>query len=158
MSQTEALEQKISLQELEGKWYIHQTNFPMWLKGNKKKPTLNYSITSKKDETVLFDKVLYTKNGKQKSIKGFDFALNEYNTSFIWKGKGILGLLSSKWKIIYYNKQYEWAIIYFEKTLFTPKGYDVISKHQKLNADVISLIKNKTKELKINNLLTKIEQ
>lgn len=158
MAQTTASTEKISLELLEGKWYIHQTNFPMWLKGDKKKPTLNYSITTKKGKTVLFDEVLFTKNNQQKSIKGYDFVLNKYNTSFEWKGKGILSLLRSKWKIIFYHKENDWALIYFEKTLFTPKGYDVISKNKNLSIEVLNQINTKTKTLEIYDLMTDIEQ
>ena len=158
MGQTKTYQNKISFEKLEGKWYIHQTNFPMWLKGDKKNPTLNYSITTIKNKKVLFDEVIYIKNAKQKSIKGYDFALNKNNTSFKWKGKGLLSMLSSKWKIIYYNKEENWAIIKFEKTLFTPKGYDVISKNKNLSRILLEKINSKTKELEIYKLMTDIEQ
>jgi len=118
----------LKLSSLEGKWYINQTNFPMWLQGDKTSPTFNYSVLKTERASFLVDRVEYTKNGKQKSITGRDKPLNENNTSFIWRGKGCLRILKSKWNILHFDKKDEWAIIHFEKTLFTPKGYDIISK------------------------------
>lgn len=149
---------KFDLETLTGKWFIYKINFPMWLKGDKENPSLNYSLIKKENETILFDEVLYTKNNKIKSIKGYDIPQNKNNTSFKWKGKGILALLSSKWKFVYLNLENEWAIIFFEKTLFTPKGYDVISKNKTMESSILTDIDSKLKKLGIFDLLQNIKQ
>ena len=41
----------INLLELEGKWHIILTNFPMWLQGDKKNPNFNYKWSK---EMALF--------------------------------------------------------------------------------------------------------
>ena len=92
---------QISLQDLSGKWYILQSNFPMWLKGDKTMPTFNYELVEKKGKQALFDQVKYLKNGKEKSIIGYDIPLDQQNVKFVWRGKGILGMLKSKWEIVY---------------------------------------------------------
>ena len=152
------IKNKIELESIVGKWFIHKSNFPMWLKGDKENPSLNYSLVKIENEFILFDEVLYTINNKIKSIKGYDFPQNENNTSFKWKGKGILALLSSKWKFEYLYIENNWAIIYFEKTLFTPKGYDVISKSKNLDNHTLLQINTKLKELEILELLQNIKQ
>lgn len=136
-----AMTQTINLQELEGKWHINMTNFPMWLKGDKTQPTFNYTIEKRGEIVGLRDEVQYLKKGKTKSILGFDKPTNEQNTTFIWRGKGLMKLLKSEWKIIYLDSENEVAIIFFEKTLFTPAGYDVISRKQKLDDKVLSVVK-----------------
>lgn len=144
----------ITLESLEGKWYILWSNFPMWLKGDKTNPTFNYKVATKNGIKGLIDNVEYIQNGNRKSIKGFDKPLNESNTSFEWRGNGLLNLLSSKWKILYMEDN--WAIIYFEKTLFTPKGYDIIAREKNVGEEMLKKINNKLKELKITESLTKI--
>jgi len=121
---------KLQLSELQGTWFVKMTNFPMWLKGNKTKPQINYSLVQKNGKNYLLDKVNFEKKGKQKSIIGYDESINENNTQFVWRGKGILKILKSEWEIVHFNRQQEWMLIAFKKTLFTPKGYDILS-HQK---------------------------
>lgn len=144
----------IDLTDLEGIWYINQSNFPMWLKGDKTSPTFNYTIVNKKKGTFLLDKVKYLKNGKEKSINGIDKPLNTDNSKFIWRGKGILSLLKSKWETLYINTDNQWAVIYFEKTLFTPEGYDVISRNTTLSKEIEQDVKNKLNELGVKQKLT----
>jgi lipocalin len=146
----------ITLEALEGKWYILWSNFPMWLKGDKTSPTFNYKVATKNGIKGLTDNVEYLQNGIVKSIKGFDKPLNENNTSFEWRGNGLLSLLSSKWQILYFDNDENWAIIYFEKTLFTPTGYDIIAREKNLGEAALKNIKNKLKELKITENLQKI--
>jgi len=148
--------EQINLQTLEGKWYIILTNFPMWLKGDKKYPNFNYKITEKENVMGLKDEVKYTQNDRTKSINGFDKPLNIENTSFEWCGNGLLSLLSSKWQILYLDTSKQWAIIYFEPTLFTPKGYDVICRENQPNSLVMRKVEEKLRELKINDKLMKL--
>jgi hypothetical protein len=146
----------IPLEMLEGRWHIILTNFPMWLKGDKQNPTFNYKIAIKNGIKGLMDSVEYLKNGSIKSINGFDKPLNNSNTAFEWNGNGLLGLLSSKWQVLHLDTKDNWAIIYFEKTLFTPKGYDVIAREKNVGEETLKKINNKLKDLKIGENLTKI--
>ncbi len=91
---------KIELDQLEGTWHIIYTNFPMWLKGDKTDPMISYMIENKNNSIGLRDQVDYQNNGKISSIIGFDKPLNDLNTKFEWRGKGIIGLLTSNWEII----------------------------------------------------------
>ena len=50
----------------------------------------------------------------------------------------------------------QWAIIYFEKTLFTPKGYDVISRNTMLSAVLEQDVKDKLNALGVKQKLTTI--
>jgi hypothetical protein len=142
----------IPLQQLEGRWFIVLSNFPMWTKGNKTNPTFNYSITSKGNDTVLLDEVKYFKNGKEKSIVGYDHPLDSGNTAFVWRGKGLLSLLKSRWEILHLDSSGKWMIIHFQKTLFTPEGYDVVSRNETLTEEEVKAVSERLKALGIKNL------
>lgn len=144
-------QEKFDLVSLEGRWHIVQTDFPMWLTGKRIAPTFNYKLLNK-EKPVLSDKVMFLKNGKQKSISGFDHPTNIEQTAFVWRGKGLLGILKSKWKILCIDPEQQWAIIYFEKTLFTPDGYDVIAREKQLSQAQNQSIQLKLKELNVTGL------
>lgn len=148
----------IKLAELTGTWYINQSNFPMWLKGDKKNPTFNYTLKEKNDALGLKDIVAYQKNAKRKTIIGFDKPLNEQHTYFVWRGKGILSILTSKWKILHFNREQNWILLRFEKTLFTPAGYDIISRQKVLSNAVLASIDETLKKLAIKEKLMPIPQ
>lgn len=141
---------KTSLQSLEGRWYIHLTDFPMWLKGDRVNPTFNYTVQERNGIFGLLDEVMFVKNGKNKAIRGFDTPINKENSKFEWRGNGWMKILKSRWEILYTTQ--EWAIIYFEKTLFTPKGYDVIARNETLSDELLIVINAKLEELKIGKL------
>lgn len=149
---------RINLSDLEGKWFINQSNFPMWLKGDKTSPAFNYTIVKKKKGLYLSDKVTYQKNGKTKSINGIDKPLDNENREFVWSGNGLLGLLKSKWKILHLEVNEQWAIIFFKQTLFTPQGYDVISRQPALSPEVTQKIDAKLNELGVQQKLQPIDQ
>lgn len=148
----------ISLDSLEGKWYIHYSNFPMWTKGDKQYPNFNYTTVERKDESILLDVVEYKKNGNSKTIKGKDKILNSENSKFKWRGKGLLWFFVSKWEIVYFDESTNWAIIKFEKTFFTPAGYDVISKSKVLDDKVLQAIDLKLSEIGLKEELSRIPQ
>lgn len=87
----------------------------------KTNPTFNYTIMERKGDTVLLDEVKYLKKGKNKTIVGYDKTLDDSNTRFIWRGKGLLFIAKSKWEIIYISDNHRWAIIHFKKTLLHRK-------------------------------------
>ena len=144
----------VSLTALEGRWHIVLSNFPMWTKGNKTEPTFNYSVTTKGGDTVLLDEVKYMKKGKEKSILGYDHVKDRTNTSFVWRGKGLLSLLKSKWEILYMEPHCAWMIIHFRKTLFTPEGYDVVARDKSLTGPEMKAVKEKLKELGVGELVS----
>lgn len=126
---------------LAGTWFIVQTNFPLWLKGDKLNPTFNYTIIQKKGRQVLLDEVKYEKKGKEKTITGIDYPEEKNENSFTWKGKGLLFIARSKWEVKLIDTEEGWAVIYFSKTLFTPAGVDIISRKPTISAEILKKIK-----------------
>lgn len=148
----------LELKDLAGKWYVVQSNFPMWVKGKKTNPTFTYSPVTKKNKPVLLDEVKYLKKSKEKTLVGYDYPVNEQNRSFVWRGKGILGFLKSKWSVLYVDPKQQWAIIQFKKTLFTPAGVDVISRSKKLAPEIQKEVEQKLSGLGIKEKLPAIQQ
>ncbi len=142
----------LKLNKLEGQWFVVRSNFPMWVKGNKINPSFNYIVTTKRGKEVLLDEVVYAKQTKSKNIVGYDKPVDENNRSFVWRGKGILFFLKSRWDIVYLDKDGKWMIIHFRKTLFTPEGYDVISRSKKMDAQTEKQVLLKLTKLKIEEL------
>lgn len=127
------------------------TNFPMWLKGDRTSPTLNYTVETRNGVVGLKDKVIYKQNGREKSIEGFDKPIDGSNTKYSWRGNGLLWLLESQWQILHYDKENQILLTHFDKTLFTPEGMDVISKRKKLTAEEIKKILAIVEELGFHN-------
>lgn len=146
------------LKNIQGRWYIVLSNFPMWLKGDKTSPSLNYTVETKGVVIGLRDEVISQKRGKQQSIVGFDTPLDSANTRFLWRGKGLLSLLTSRWEIVHLAAHGEWAIIHFEKTLFTPEGYDVIARRKQLSPEMLVDIQSALRECGITAELQPIVQ
>lgn len=128
------------LHTLAGTWLIHSTNFPMWLKGDKTHPTFNYTVmTDKNGAEILLDEVKYQQKGKIKTITGYDYPDETDAMAFIWRGKGILGLVKSRWRIALLDTEKQWAVVVFESTLFTPSGMDIIGR-KALSLDTLGAI------------------
>lgn len=108
--------------ELEGTWEIKGTNFPMWLSNKRKNPRITYKQTEKQ-VVELLDLVEYEVNNKTKQIKGVDHVKDG---KFIWRGLGILRILSSHWQVV--TIKGDVLVIRFEKSLMTPAGVDILVK------------------------------
>lgn len=111
---------------LAGTWFVCSTTFPMWTNGRNTHPEFRYTITQKNGREVLYDEVLYTRNGRSKTIRGYDRPDRSDSTAFTWRGKGLLGLLKSRWRVALSDPQGKWVVIAFSKTLFTPEGMDIL--------------------------------
>lgn len=83
---------------------------------------ITYKRTEKKTVELL-DLVEYEANGKTKQIRGIDRLAGD---QFVWRGVGMLRLLSSHWKVV--TMKGDLLVIRFEKSLVTPAGIDVLIK------------------------------
>lgn len=120
------------LTALNGDWYIVYSNFPMWTKGARQYPMFHYSVGTRDGVEGLIDTVTYVSGDTKKDISGFDTPKNE--ARFVWRGDGWLTKwLTSEWRVVEIDPEDGWALIQFEKTLFTPAGYDVITRNHQLH-------------------------
>ncbi len=152
---SQAVCQQQNTLNLEGKWYIHYSDFPMWQKGNKQKPTFNYIYL---DKGRMLDQVKFEKKGKIKTITGTDKPLNEERSCFQWRGQGLLFVVKSRWSVHFADPESQWAVISFEKTLFTPAGYDLISREKVLPVEIREQMKEQLEKLIPGHSLSEISQ
>ena len=116
------------INELAGKWYLLYSTFPMWQKSGVRNVTFNYTPITKDGEAVLEDKVKYLKGNTEKVISGYDYPDKEETGRFTWRGKGLLMLLSSNWKVEWQSPNKDCVVLSFKKTLVTPAGLDIICR------------------------------
>ncbi len=118
-----AIDERTSADLLPGTWVIAATNFPMWLTGERREPRFSYDVLGT-EPLVLADEVSYlTADGAQKRILGKD---TWRDGEFVWRGKGLLGLFTSRWHVAGAADDGTVLVIRFEKSLATPAGLDVI--------------------------------
>ena len=106
---------------LHGKWYIHRSTLPLWLAGDKRSPTLNYTYApddgSPTKPTTLKDCVRYkskpwcpawlssspaasSEYSVENTINGTNTATNAANGELLWRGDGLLTLITSAWRVV----------------------------------------------------------
>lgn len=119
----EQIEESALAELLPGTWAVAATNFPMWLSGARRSPKFTYGLVSS-TPLVLTDDVSYeTVAGERKHILG----KNTYSGGrFVWRGRGLLGVVASRWSVTGARKDGTVIAIKFAKTIGTPAGIDIL--------------------------------
>ena len=119
----EPLDESALAELLPGTWSVAATTFPMWLSGDRRLPKFTYGVISR-SPLVLSDDVAYvTRAGERKHILGRD----TYSKGrFVWRGKGLLNVVSSRWTVAGVGGDGAVVAIRFAKTIATPAGIDVL--------------------------------
>lgn len=123
------------------------------------KPLKNSSDPPKLDDLVAYQTL---SSEKVKLVEGIDTVSDRQDTgAFDWRGKGWLRIASSHWEVLGWgdvkddmtepaaaDSGAQWVVTFFSKTLFTPEGLDIYSRHKEgLDAGVVAQIKHALKEL-----------
>ncbi|RVD86374.1 uncharacterized protein DFL_004653 [Arthrobotrys flagrans] len=137
-------------------WWVTTSTLPMWKSAKNIRITYT-SIPSTKDidDMIHYNPrdgppaATQTPEGSAKlvtkSIHGVDYPLSgdERDLTYKWRGKGLLFIATSRWQVVGYGGRdvrvvtgeggeevlegVEWVVTYFEKSLFTPAGVDVMT-------------------------------
>lgn len=140
-----------------GPWFVTYSSLPLWK--SKRNVRIGYKVLSLPHETEvrLDDLIEYQgiASDKIKAIRGTDKA-SESPFAWDWRGSGWLFIASSHWEILGYGllkgagskgSDLEWAVTYFEKTLFTPAGIDIYTRPEaRVPEGALAEIKAKLKE------------
>ncbi|KAF3927686.1 hypothetical protein ABW21_db0203558 [Orbilia brochopaga] len=128
-------------------WWVTTSTLPMWKSA--KNITITYSAVPS-TPSAIDDMIHYQSRSSDatssstpapvKSIHGVDHPLTENPTdlSYKWRGKGWLMIATSRWQVVGYGGRdvrdvdgvlegIEWVLTYFEKSLFTPAGVDIMT-------------------------------
>lgn len=139
-----------SIEWISGTWHVTHSTLPMWKKSRNVTITYEpFDTSSLNNSTKLRDVVQHQSHtsDKIKTIEGVDTP-GESGT-WDWRGKGWLMIASSHWEVLGYGDEEDgeqWAVTYFEKTLFTPAGIDIYSrKKEGLSGVILEGIKGSLK-------------
>lgn len=112
---------------LPGEWRVLASTFPMWLSGRRINPTFSYGLLPEPG-LRLSDEVAYrTRSGARRRITGVD-RFDPSTGWFTWRGRGVLGLLSSRWRVEHLTDDRDLIVLSFDRSLVTPAGLDVIGR------------------------------
>ncbi len=107
-----------------GSWRVATTTFPMWHKGDKRGPSLNYLPAS--DPEQLLDVVRYRdRRDREHTIRGVDRRNPGQGAHYTWRGAGWLWPFVSQWYVVHLDAAAGVMGIFFTRTLFTPAGMDI---------------------------------
>lgn len=120
---------------LAGRWHVTHSTLPMWR--SKRNVAITYSPLANTSPPKIDDLVEYQAldgGDKVKSVHGVDAPVPDCaGWAWDWRGKGWLVIASSRWEVLGYGDEEgegrQWAVTYFAKTLFTPAGIDLYSRH-----------------------------
>ncbi|EPS41499.1 hypothetical protein H072_4593 [Dactylellina haptotyla CBS 200.50] len=134
-------------QDLLKTWWVTTSTLPMW----KSAKNITITYTPVPSSNYIDDIIHYnprdsppaSEEGAKptvKSIHGVDYPLSETPTdlSYKWRGKGWLFIATSRWQVVGYGGRdvkevdgvlegVEWVLTFFEKSLFTPAGVDIMT-------------------------------
>ncbi len=106
---------------LPGRWVVRATNFPMWLRGDRHAPVIEYAVLQS-DPLVLSDTVEYIDDRRgPRRVLGVDRARGD---GFVWRGTGVLRMLRSRWQVAGLHDSV--LCIRFARSAVTPAGIDVL--------------------------------
>ena len=123
---------------LTGTWNVIYSTLPMWK--DRRNVRITYTALPPSDPTVdspvprLDDLVTYQTltSDKNMTIQGIDTPSGGDTIAWDWRGKGWLNIVTSHWEFIDWangpNEEDQWAVLWFQKTIFTPERVDIISR------------------------------
>ncbi|MGV8896173.1 MAG: hypothetical protein ACOH10_01450 [Rhodoglobus sp.] len=143
----EPLDEQAMADLLPGSWIVAATNFPMWLSGERNEPRFEYGVVSR-DPLVLSDDMGYTEGrgkraGTLKHILGRDTFDGE---AFVWRGAGLLKLITSRWYVAGASDDGSIAAIHFAKSLGNPAGVAVIVREGSSVPEIRAIIAHSTED------------
>ena len=109
-----------------GTWYVVRTTLPFWR--TRQNPSVTYAPLP---DGRVADTVRYTRRGGGvRLVHGVDEPCGDGD----WRWRGVTPLTrltSSRWRVL--DATDEWAVTHFDRTLFTPEGWDVYARTASLS-------------------------
>lgn len=139
------LDEQAMIDLLPGTWIVAATNFPMWLSGRRREPRFDYTLVSR-NPLVLSDDVSYiASRGKRGSEKRHLLGRDTFQRDeFVWRGTGVLRLVTSRWRVAGVSDDGTIAVIHFTKSLGTPAGVDIIVREGAAQPELRAVIAHAT--------------
>ena len=128
---------------LPGTWNVRSTNFPMWLTRERKSPRFTYTVVKENPLTLRDDVSYLTESNLEKHVLGTDKWAHE---GFVWRGKGLLRFVTSRWSISGMNDESTVVAIRFQKSLASPAGIDILTREGVVVEELRSLVARNTEQ------------
>jgi hypothetical protein len=131
-----------------GNWNVIHSTLPMWKKS--RNVVISYSPLEGSpgawDNLVTYQPL---DSDKLKTVRGVEHPDPIVPAAWKWRGKGWLMIASSNWEVLGYGEdEGGWAVIFFQKTLFTPAGIDILAKRkQGPSDDLLQRIRGEIKKV-----------
>lgn len=117
-------------QFIHGQWHVLHSTLPMW----KKSRNVSITYTPLDTQPGAWDNLVTYQpisSDKQKTVRGIESPHPDVPAKWKWRGKGMLKIASSEWEVLGWGEdEGGWMVIWFEKTLFTPEGMDLLGRRK----------------------------
>jgi hypothetical protein len=128
---------------LPGSWVVRSTNFPMWLTRERISPRFTFTLLKESPLTLRDDVSYGTVDGGEKHVLGVDRWTGD---GFVWRGKGPLGMLRTRWSIVGTNDASTVLAIRFHKTVLRHAGIDILVREGVEIDELRSLVARNTEQ------------
>jgi hypothetical protein len=114
----------VAPERLLGRWSIVATTLPFWR--GKREPAVTY--TQRPDGSWSDELTWRDGRGRERRLRGVDRAVA--GGRFVWRGTGLLSILSSEWGFVAVAPDTTWCATWFARASFgvTPEGMDVYAR------------------------------
>ena len=120
----------VSREMMRGKWHIYETTLPMWLKGDKQRPTLTYDLPDDEADERMYEICEFISekaNGERATIEAYSKRDLKNPSHFKWRGvEGRNFLRTRHWYVVYANHDAGVAAVVFTKGGKCPDGIDIL--------------------------------
>ncbi|KAL8852788.1 MAG: hypothetical protein Q9221_002297 [Calogaya cf. arnoldii] len=123
---------------LTGTWYVNYSTATRWK--DKRSVRMTYTPIPTEDGSIpnLHEFVQYQTrtSDKVERIEGINTPSEGDTNAWGWRGKGWLKIASCHWEFVDWPtypeswKGEEWAVIWLQKTIFTPESLDILSRNK----------------------------
>ncbi|KAL8365181.1 hypothetical protein RB595_004134 [Gaeumannomyces hyphopodioides] len=154
-------------------WSVTHSTLSMWRAARNVRITykpLPPSSSARMDDLVEYE----NRGGKGgvKSVAGVDTAAGDgNNTSWDWRGSGLLFFVTSHWEVLGWGERplassgeggegaERWAVTWFAPTLFTAEGLDIYcDRAEGLSAETAALVLAALKDMGVERLTAMVEK
>jgi hypothetical protein len=136
-----------SVDFFKGPWHVIHSTLPMW----KKSRNVVITYTPLEGHPGAWDNLVEYQpldSDKVKTVRGLEHPDPDVPAAWKWRGKGLLMIASSQWEVLGHGEEEGgWAVIFFQKTLFTPAGIDILARQKSgLSESLIQRIRTEMKK------------
>ncbi|GAB3034448.1 hypothetical protein GCM10027052_10260 [Parafrigoribacterium mesophilum] len=114
---------------LSGTWYLGASNLPVWLRGDRRMPTISYEPVPKRPVSLLHS-VAYTSSGGETTR--VSAVATWHRGVFVGRDRRLHKLFPSKWWVVGASGDEAIVVVRFAKTRATQAGINVLVRQGRI--------------------------